>query len=285
MPRREVSAFFGGVVGRSTIPVGSSAQTKLRDTVTCALCFLGSVDGNNADFTVTGGSIAVNGDVSFKSNSKWKASAIRVVGTASGAQFDPDPPTKTPSFGDPFASSLTLPLDTTGLQAKSNPCTGGAGLYAAFDDFPKKGQCVLKPGLYVITGTWSMKNNDTLKGSGVTLWVRGPSGYLDFKNSNVDIQAPVVGKATDGAKEGFAIIYDRDNPKPITIQGNGTTSITGIVYAPASNLDFNGTSDFGFKGGPIIAKGVDKANGNHATVTITDAVDTTVKRLPQHLDR
>jgi hypothetical protein len=130
-----------------------------------------------------------------------------------------------------------------------------------------------------------MKNNDVLKGSGVTLWVRDPSGYLDFKNGEVDIQAPAVGAATDKAREGFAIIYDRTNSNSISLQGNGGTSITGIVYAPASNLDFNGNSNFGFKGGPIIAKGVDKANGNKSSVTITEAVDTTVKRLPQHLDR
>jgi hypothetical protein len=282
VPRRDVSTFFGGVVGRTTIPVGSSAQAKLGVTVNCALCFLGSVDAGNGDFTVTGGSVAVNGDVSSGSNSAWTASTIGVVGTFSGGTFTPAP-TSIPSFGDPLASSLTLPLDTTGLTAKSDPCTDGPGLYGNvnFD----KSTCPLSPGLYVISGTWGMKNKSLLKGTGVTLYVRSPSGYLDFKNGDVDIQAPAAGAATNKAKEGFAIIYDRDNTNNISLQGNGGTQITGIVYAPVSKLDFNGNSCFGFKAGPIIVNGVVKANGNKSCVTVTDAVDTTVKRLPQHLDR
>jgi hypothetical protein len=200
-----------------------------------------------------------------------------VVGTVSGGNFAP-PATSIPSFGDPLASSLTLPLNTTGLSAKSNPCSDGPGLYGSVD-LPKN-TCTLAPGLYVISGTWDMKNNTDLKGTGVTLYVRSPSGYLDFKNGDVAISAP-----TTGALARLAIVYDRDNIKNLSLQGNGNTSISGIVYAPASALDFNGNSCFGFSGGPVVVDSVVKANGNKSCVKITNPVDTEVVRTRQYLSR
>ena len=63
MPTRNVATAFGGVVGKASIPVGSEAQAVIAKDFNCTLCFLASVDTGNADFTVNGGSIAVNGDL------------------------------------------------------------------------------------------------------------------------------------------------------------------------------------------------------------------------------
>ncbi|HET6699037.1 MAG TPA: hypothetical protein VFG88_08115, partial [Nocardioidaceae bacterium] len=137
--------------------------------------------------------------------------------------------------------------------------------------------CTLQPGLYVITNAWTMKNNSMLKGAGVTLYVQTP-GSLDFKNGEVDITAPSTGPLA-----GLAIVYDRDNHNNLGLQGNGGTSILGGVYAPASALDFNGNSCFGFGHGPVIVNGVIKANGNHSCVTITNPTDATIAKSPSHL--
>lgn len=56
--------------------------------------------------------------------------------------------------------------------------------------------------------------------------------------------------ASNGAPAGYSIIYDRDNHNALELQGNGTTSIHGAIYAAGSMLDFNGTTCFGFDGGP-----------------------------------
>jgi Putative Flp pilus-assembly TadE/G-like len=284
LPTRTVATFFGGIAGVSSIPVGSSAQAQLGTPTNCSLCFLGNVNAGNGDFSVFGGSIAVNGNVAAGPQSFWSAQSNGVVGTVSGGTFIP-PVTSIPAFGDPLATSLTLPLSTTGLSAKTNPCsataTGGPGLYDAFS-LPNSA-CALQPGLYVISGTWDMKENTVLSGTGVTLYVRSPSGYLDFKNGTVAITSPSTAPLT-GVPAGFAIIYDRNNTNNLGLQGNGGTSITGMVYAPASILDFNGNSCFGFSGGPVILDGA-ITNGNKSCVTISNAVDTAVSRKLLHLNQ
>jgi len=280
MPTRTVATFFGGVTGSSSIPVGSSAQAQLGVAVTCSLCFLGPVNAGNGDFSVSGGSIAVNGDVTTGPNSFWSAQSNGVAGTVSGGNFTP-PYTSIPHFVDPLATKLTLPLSTTGLSAKTDPCsataTGGPGLYDAFS-LPNS-LCTLQPGLYVISGTWDMKNDTVLRGAGVTLYARSPSGYLDFKNGIVDITAP-----STGVSAGYAIIYDRDNTNNLGLQGNGATSISGVVYAPASILEFNGNSCFGFSGGPIVLNGA-TTNGQTSCVTVGNAVQITVSRALLHLNK
>ena len=281
-PIRKVGTIFGGVVGRSSIAVGSTAEARLGQSVSCSLCFLGPVDAGNADFSVFGGSIAVNGNVTAGPNSNWTALANGVVGTVNGGNFTP-PAAPIPAFGDPLATTLTLPLSTTGLTTRTDPCKttalgGGPGFYGSFS-LPNSA-CVLQPGLYVISGTWDMKNNTLLTGVGVTLWVRSPSGYLDFKNGDVVLTAPSLGPLKD-----YAVIYDRDNTNPLSLQGNGVTGITGIVYAPASKLDFNGNSCFGFSRGPVVVNGVIMANGNQSCVVVSNPVDTTVTRTPQYLSR
>lgn len=287
VPTRTVPTFFGGIAGRSSIPVGSSAEAQLGKAVTCSLCFLGGVDPINGDLTVHGGNIAVNMNAKAGPNSLWNAQNIGVAGTVSGGNFTP-PATAIPHFGDPLLNSLTLPMSATTLStlsAKTDPCsataTGGPGLYGAFS--VPKDTCTLQPGLYVISGPWDMKNNSLLAGTGVTLYVRNPSGYLDFKNGNVAITAPLTAPLT-GVPAGFAIIYDRNNTNNLYLQGNGVTSIAGIVYAPASSLVFNGNSCFGFSGGPIVLNNA-VTNGNKSCITVSNAVDTTVGRALLHLNK
>jgi Flp pilus assembly protein TadG len=287
IPRRDVRAFFGGVVGRSTIPVGSSAQAKLGVTVNCTLCFLGPVDAGNGDLTVSGGSIAVNGSITAGPNSVWTASGAGSTIGVAGA-IDPDATyspsaTSIPAFGDPLASTLVLPFSTTSLATKANPCADGPGIYNSDITLPNS-TCALQPGMYVVNGKWEAKNNTELTGVGVTLYVKGPSGELDFKNGQAILSAATAATAVNGARAGYVIVYDRTNTKPLGLQGNGNTLITGITYAPASLLDFNGNSCFGFSGGPIIL-GSGYTNGNPSCINVTNAADITVKRLPQYLDR
>ncbi|MGZ4531469.1 MAG: DUF7305 domain-containing protein [Mycobacteriaceae bacterium] len=285
LPPRVVKTSFGALAGVSSIPIRSFAQAQF-PAMTCALCFLGPVHVGNADFNVNGGSVAVNGDVSVGPNSNWTATSIGVVGGETGGHLTPSP-TPIPAFTDPLTTSLTLPPDTTGLPAspRTNPCAGaagggGPGFYASSVDLPNNATCSLQPGLYVISNTWSMGNNSVLSSlaGGVTLYVTS-SGALDFKNGSVAITAQ-----TTGTLAGYAIVYARNNTNPLGLQGNGGTSITGMVYAPAAALDFNGNSCFGFNGGPVIVYSVQTANGNHSCVNISGATDTT-SAYPAHLSK
>jgi len=293
IPTRDVATFFGGIAGVSKIPVGSSAEAKFTPAVTCSLCFIGDMDAGNGDITVTGGNIAVGRDVTAGPNSVWNATSIGYARNwDNDVQHPGTPLVKIDPFGDPLAST-SLPLNISNLVAKTDPCgattaTGGTGLYGSLS-VGNNDTCNLLPGLYVISGSWTLGNQSLLKGTGVTLYVKGPNGYLHFKNGDAQFSAPVdwpVGSlpAVNSVPAGFAIIYDRDNTNAVELQGNGTTLIQGKVYAAGSKLDFNGTTCFGFSGGPFVF-GSGYTNGNTACVTITNAKSTTLVAEYLHLSR
>jgi Putative Flp pilus-assembly TadE/G-like len=269
---------FGGLaVGGTTITTGREAEAGFLPggAGRCALCFLSpaGIDAGNAEFTVNGGgSIHVNGNISAGPNAFYTSGgSITISGTTapSQSQFTPDW-TTAPPISDPFAS-LAMPLPTAGLSARSTPCTGGPGIYGAVD-LPN-GQCTLAPGAYVVTGKWAAKNSTVVSGSGVTLYVQGPNGELDFKNgSTQNLTAPATPPLA-GWPSGFVVIYDRSNTRPFSIQGNGSTTLGGIVYLPNSSIDFNGNSCLVIDNGALVAKDVVKANGNHACLTMNHATN------------
>ena len=288
-PARELTTGFGNAAGVSRVTVSASARAGLMPSTSyqCALCFLGSVDGINADVTVQGGGIQVNGDLSVGSQGYWTAQTIGVSGTASGNHFSPAA-TKSPGFTDPLAS-MAMPAATGTKYPGIHSCTSSLnpGIYSTLT-LGNKDNCTLKSGLYVITGEWLLGNNSVLQGTGVTLYFTCGSpasthtcttsdtsaGWLDGKNGTVDLTAGATG-STD-----FAIIYDRLNPENLGLQGNGGTSITGAVYAAQASLDFNGNSCFGFSKGPVIVDGLIKANGNKSCISVTNAVDQTAATQP-----
>jgi hypothetical protein len=284
MPDRDVKTGFGVLADVETITIGSSARATVVGgrAMTCGLCFLGPIDAGNADFTVEGGGIAVNGSLASGPNATWTADSIGVSGGVTGGQYPSGQPENVDAFPDPWASATTVPPSTAGLTGKPNPCgaAGGSGIYGAKQLSPNQ-TCTLNPGLYVIVGAWEEKNNSAFVGAaGVTLYftcgtttnphvctsASDPAGSLDASNGELTIVAP-----TSGPRQGLAIVYDRLNDDALMLQGNGGTSVTGAVYAPASTLDFNGTSCFGFENGPVIALGVTKANGNTSCVQVTDS--------------
>lgn len=290
IPNRQVRAGFGGVTGTNEITVGSAARAEVQEgvAVKCALCFLGGVDTQNSDFEVENGGIAVGGDVEASSgNSEWTASAIYLEGEKGSKVTMTPEPTRVPDVPDPFALDSRFPPSTIGLPARSgSPCGKGPGNYSGnwTANNGSDRNCVLSAGLYVVNGTWGLRNNTVLDASaGVTIFVQ-PTGALDFKNSgDISIVAPTAAQVAGGHRgvAGFAIVYDRSNVHTLSLQGNGVTAIDGGVYAPAAELDFNGTSDFVFNRGPVVAASiVGRGGGNKSTVRITNAIDQEVATLP-----
>ena len=295
-PLQTVSTTFGAVAKVDSIKLTKQARATVSASKNygCALCFLGPVDAENADFTVTGGGIHVNGTstdcraagntaLTTGPNSVWKAETISLCGAVTDKTKATPEPTVTKSFSDPYAGMAQPPASwpagfkTTG---RTDPCKdaangGGPGIYEDKIELKNDETCTLQPGLYVIRNTWTGKNKSEYVGHGVTLYVEGPNGYLDFKNGSADL-SPM----SSDPYPGFSIVYDRSNSNMLSLLGNGAVQIKGKVYAPASLLDFNGKSCFTFSGGPIIAKGVRKANGDKACIKVDQAVDTPVHSVP-----
>jgi hypothetical protein len=289
-PVKDIKTGFGVLAGVSTISIDSVARAGVASGTAnkCALCFLGDIDAGNADFTVAGGGIQVNGDLNAGANGYWTASQIGASGDVNGSHYSPAVD-ETPPFTDPLAG-MTLPTLTGTAFPAVHSCTTSInpGIYSTLS-LGNKDKCTLNPGKYVIVGKWNLGNNSVLSGTGVTLYftcgtVASPhvctgadagGGWIDGKNGDISITAGAVGSTS------YAIIYDRLNPQgSIGLQGNGGTSINGGVYAPNAKLDFNGNSCFGFNGGPVVVLGVIKANGTKSCVNVTNASDITASTTP-----
>jgi hypothetical protein len=292
------SSPFGPLLGGSgTITTaGTAAAAYSVGGGICALCVLGNVNTNNTDFTVTGGDIYVDGNVSAGPNSMWTATnSITISGSSNLKQTNATPDwTSGPHITDPFAG-VTLPaspyagLTDYSSNTKNDPCTLGSGIYSSWNI--KNTTCTLKQGAYVFKGTLSFQNTKshlTSNGAPVTLFFAGPDGKLDIKNGDIDkLAAPTSTPLPSGFPStwpsGFAIIYARDNTNTLDLQGNGDSfpDVTGNVYALKSTTSFNGNSCFQVSGGAMVIGGVSSV-GNKSCLNVLDAKNAG-NALPQNL--
>ena len=171
---------------------------------------------------------------------------------------------------------------------KTDPCTQGPGIYAGLE-LPAT-TCNLAPGLYTLTGMWTMKNGTVLKGTGgvtlygtcgtpatPTLCTAGQAGGgLDTKNGETQIVAPTAPSPTAG----YGIIYDRYNTAGVNIQGNGNSYVTGTIYAASATLEFPGNACVTVTNGPVIVGSL-YGNGNHGCVSLLEAHGAALPSPPQ----
>ncbi len=310
VPNRTVDTGLGVLAGVTSIDIRTAARATLEPAqfISCGLCVLGTGvhsigNGDTTVLSLTGGAgIHINGSLAGNPNSDVQApgGSITIEGTFGASDFNP-PPTQGPRIGDPMAGvtfpnySLILPKN------KSNPCgaTGGTGVYGSYE-VGNNATCNLVPGLYVFTGTLSLKNTSKLlsPGGGVTLLftcgtAANPQacssggqagGMFDAKNGEVKVTKGYVGPY--GNFSDLVVMYDRTNTSPMTLQGNGTSVLTGDVYAKGALLDANGTSCHTVSGGAIVVNDI-YLNGNNSCLTINSA-DAAVYELPPeglHLDQ
>jgi hypothetical protein len=301
VPLRDVKTGLGAVAGVQNISIDSDARAALTPAirVECSLCVLGSTvhyvgNGDVSVITVTGGGgIHMNGSLSGQNNSNWTApSGITIEGTWDADPNYSPPPTSGPRIEDPFINKA-LPTDFSTLGApKTNPCTDGPGIYNVA--YEVSGTCTFSPGLYVFTNKLHLKNNGNLLGTGVSLYfpcVTGTTpracsaggelgGEFDAKNGEV--------KITAGASpiSNFVVAYDRNNTRPISLQGNGNSVLTGDVYAVRSLLDANGNSCHTVQSGSIIVNDI-YLNGNPSCLKVQNGNPAVYIRPPSdlHLDQ
>ena len=259
-PVKTIDLNFAALLGVRDIGVSAVAQAKVRlgGQADCGLCVIGHGyhDFQNGDAYISGGDVAVNGDVNIQNNGLVSTDGvISVEGNATGPLdgYTPDPLTGQEPILDPLAN---YPMPTSpfgGLVPKADPCgaggTHGPGIYGPFN-FPNS-TCTLQPGLYVITGKWTFGGTAVLDAtSGVTLYFTcgttsavtpctppgQDGGWLDASgNGNISVTAP-----SSGPTKGLAIAYDRLNTRELNLSGNGTGAIIGTIYAYSSKMRYDG---------------------------------------------
>jgi hypothetical protein len=104
----------------------------------------------------------------------------------------------------------------------------------------------MNPGTYVVKGGGvSISGNASLTGHGVFVYNAGsnfPASGGSFGsitltgNGSFDIDPP-----TTGPYAGLLLFQSRDNPRPLTISGNGAVSgVQGTIYGAAMEADITG---------------------------------------------
>jgi hypothetical protein len=140
--------------------------------------------------------------------------------------------TQQPPVADPY-SSLVMPTSSGSCTNPGNSSTYSAGHYCSMD---LKNTVTLNPGVYIIDGgNLKINANANVTGSGVTFYLENGASVSMNGNSDVQISAP-----TTGTYAGFLFISDRSNTSGITINGNNSSSVTGIIYAPDASVTYLG---------------------------------------------
>ena len=313
-PIRAVNLVFGSAFGASDIGVSAQAEASLKvdSYADCALCIVGfgPHDLQNGDAKVTGGSVAINGDVSLKANGEVtvegqtnddgtvESATISISGTATGSTFSPAPLLHQQPISDPLAS-IPLPSNLSSITPKSNtnPCGSGAthgpGVYG---DVTLSDPCVLEPGLYVVTGSWELTGNQGMSGTGVTLFFtcgtqgsprpcHGPGEeggrLVAHGNGLINLTAP-----TTGSYAGLLIAYDRLNTSPLWLTGNGTSKYVGTIYGYSAKMRYDGNGCSNTNESLIVVNSLE-FNGNQACLqsTYTKSANVYVPPDGLHLSR
>ncbi len=116
-------------------------------------------------------------------------------------------------------------------------CSDPAAIQMNGEDF--KGNVALNPGLYCISGDVTINNHESLSGEGVTLYFT--DGRLMINGgATVQLSAPSTGASP--ALPGILIYFPQTNSNPLMITGNSDSYFTGVIYAPASEIEVLGTS-------------------------------------------
>lgn len=302
VPTRNVKTPLGALMGVEGLDIGAVAQAAVGPggKAKCGLCVVGpgSHDFQNGDVTVAGSSIYVNGTLESRDNMDLTASGGQIYlqgSKPSKGTFTPQPYTLQPAIPDPLAF-LTLPLPTAGLPAKTGSACGPGGGPGIYEALGLKNDCVLTPGLYVVTGRNHESGQTEVTANGVTMYfgcqvessstpqlrdcAPGEEGgdLLLTGKASLTVTAP-----TTGPTAGLAMVADRNNTATFGWRGNGSGQSTGTVYLKSGTLDYRGNGN-GSAMDSLVVVGNLEFKGNPASFSLVYNEDTNVDLPPGALN-
>ncbi len=167
------------------------------------------------------------------------APSISVVG---GAYYDPADITLTASGAVSTGATqitniqITWPTPTCTGTAEEDGSSGQmkSGNYTSNAPFPPNGIKVLQPGVYCISNA-NVDITSDLKGEGVMLYVQTGSVSMSG-NAKIELSAPTTGQFA-----GLLFYLPPTNNKSFIVNGNNESSWSGMMLAPASHIQMNGS--------------------------------------------
>jgi hypothetical protein len=210
-----------------------------------------SVVGNANVAVSGGGTLAVDSSsssaITASGNAEVAAGTIDVVGSTStngNANISGTIDTGASPVADPFAS-LPVP-STAGLQqfqavhiSDHSHVTLQPGVYTGGIDVSGQASVFLMPGIYILQGGGlSISGGATVVGNHVMI-------FNSPLNANEGINVTghgslVLSGPESGTYKGIAIFQAPGAGSPITVDGQGSITVQGIVYAPAATAQISG---------------------------------------------
>jgi hypothetical protein len=228
--------------------------------------------GGNGSVTVSGGvmvnsadaqAVGVSGNASLTADYYDLAAASRPSGNITGTVI-----TGVSPAADPFAPLVQpnpsqYPVQTLPSDGNCDGMTLQPGVYPGGISLSGNMSVTLSPGIYIMDGGgFSVTGNASVAGQGVMIFNTGGSaaGALSLHgNGSISLTPP-----TSGPYKGIGFWQARDVTQALTLGGNGSINITGVVYAPAAqvNLKGNGSADGTIASGFVVAGVSVSGNGS-----------------------
>jgi hypothetical protein len=210
------------------------------------------VNGNNISIDVTGAPIDVVGDYSSNGNGITVSPA-----PAEGANPITDPyaalPVPTPPTSPVFSScsgttvdgvitfspgryncqiSITGNSPVVNFAAGDYHVTGGISING---NFP---QVTFGAGVYTLEGSFTNNGNSSvITGNGVTFYQSAGSWSVNGNLPTTTLTPPA-----SGPYAGITLFQSRTNTSAVTVNGNSSVSVHGVLYARAAPLIYNGNN-------------------------------------------
>jgi hypothetical protein len=149
---------------------------------------------------------------------------------------------------------LIPPPQCTNATYKSGKNSSGTINPGNYSEITVSKEVTLNPGLYCISGDFSVNAGEKVIANGVTLYfikIGNKSGAPQFNGGAIlTLKAPPACPSKDcptqgipPAVPGLLIYVDKTNTSTITLNGTSSNDYKGTIYAPGSLVQINGTSD------------------------------------------
>lgn len=219
--------------------------------------------GKNA-VAIKGASLRLAGDLMINSNSRkalqvdkkgqiW-ADNVMVAGGIDRKQrnnlnLEGDLTTGVPRAPDPLAS---LPIPSKGTQRTidqfktvvdgQNAYVLKPGYYPGKIEFRHSDRVIMKPGTYYFNDEVKFREQTTVSGSGVTLYMEGKKGLKFETKGSVSLSPPKT-----GTYAGITIFMDPASRNKVFFRKDTDLAVSGSIYAPNGEVRFQQViGDLGF---------------------------------------
>jgi hypothetical protein len=243
-----VNRFFSTILGGgSVIPVTTQAVATLINNVNGCIYLLDpsktfqlngvNIQAPNCGILANSSLVQTNGGTVNVAGFGYSQSLQNNSTNYSKAQ-----PSQIPSFADPcseisgcgyLAANPPTTSCTSSVQVNGGSQTINPGCYSMLQ--VNGGTLTMTPGNYTFSGI-VQQNGGSIIGNGVSMYITGTGGPVQFNGANVTFSAP-----TSGNRANVLLYQASSNTQVVQFNGGSSQTLSGLIYAPGALGQINGT--------------------------------------------